>query len=144
MIEGMPISYLRTATHDRLVGRLKDAAQLREPLILHLEHYVRPRRAVVVEIIVVAHQFFRVADVGAKYRVGLHLLTRGGHNGNNNTCKLARKFATSVQDRGVDRERTDWYRYYRRRQTLATSGFRGKRSRVVLIVMLHKGEHRKN
>lgn len=66
------ISYLRTAAHNRLVGRLKDAAQLREALVLHLEHYVCPRRAVVVEIIIVTHQLLRAADVRAEYRVGLH------------------------------------------------------------------------
>lgn len=65
------LSYLRTATHDRLVGRLKNAAQLREALVLHLEHDVRPRRAVVVEIIIVAHQLLRAADI-AEYRVRLH------------------------------------------------------------------------
>lgn len=60
------IAYLRTAVYDRLVSRLKNAAQLREALVLHRKHYMRPRRAVVIKIIVVAHQLLRVADVGAQ------------------------------------------------------------------------------
>lgn len=81
------ISYLRTAAHNRLVGRLKDAAQLREALILHLEHYVRPWRAVVVQIIIVTHQLLRADDVRAKYRVGLH--THGERHDGDDTCELA-------------------------------------------------------
>lgn len=69
--------YLRTATDDRLIGRLKDAPQLRQAVVFHLKHYVGARRAIVVEIVVVPHQFLRVADI-AEDRVRLHF--RRKHN----------------------------------------------------------------
>lgn len=128
------ISYLRTAAHNRLVGRLKNAAQLREALVLHLEHYVRPRRAVVVEIIIVTHQLLRATDVRAKYRVGLH--THGGHDGND-TCEIAgdprRMFGRArARARGCA---IDMYINISRCQILATLASRGRQSCVVLIIV---------
>lgn len=115
---------------------MKDAAQLREALVLHLEHYVRPRRAVVVEIIVVAHQFLRAADVGAEYRVGLHNSRAGtGRTTGYGTCveddPASGRERASVRARGRDRSRvTDRLR----RQILAASASRGERPRAVVIL----------
>lgn len=125
------ISYLRTAAHNRLVGRLKNAAQLREALILHLEHYVRPRRAVVVEIIIVTHQLLRATDVRAKYRVGLHTHDETRQERHVRDCG---GFAANVRARARLRTRViDMYINIFRCQILATLTSRG-RSCVVLIV----------
>lgn len=123
------IPYLRTAAHNRLVGRLKDAAQLREAVVLHLEYYVRPRRAVVVEIIIVTHQLLRTADVRAKYRVGLHAHSETDTTG-----------TTRASSRKIRGECSNMYINVFRCQILATSASRvaKKQLRVVLIVVKKK------
>lgn len=65
------IIYLRTTANNRLVSRLEDATELRQALVFHLEHYVCSRWSIIVQVVVISHQFFRVTNV-ADYRVRLH------------------------------------------------------------------------
>ena len=63
--------YLWLAADNGVISRLEGVADLREALVLHLEHDVGAGRAVVVEIVVVDQELLRVVDV-AHYRARLH------------------------------------------------------------------------
>lgn len=63
--------YLWLTANNGLISRMEDMADLREALVLHLEHDVGAGRSVVVEIVVVDQKLLGVVDV-AHYRARLH------------------------------------------------------------------------